>query len=291
MVNIVTTRQNGPAIRSEWRSNPRKIMVNFRNRLLSPQYFQDSALEGLPIFLNNATAYNMEARKKVWSEQGGILLDRSPRSGSSGNRDCLVLIECPISELVLQQHQDGSEDLVIVNRPVTWVSHWEAINILFPPVAQSTMVFEKLKVIPGREFIAKMTKYPDSEFVLTMAEISEMTGILDKPMAGIASYGVVEIHMRYKPMGFMEIPFWNELMALEGTGKYRYMASTKANKALNTMIHRGCVFATHYRVFGKPFKPLTLKLAAEKAHYGAQIGLKNMIKFVEALPPHVPQSM
>lgn len=270
------------------------VVVNRCYRIGNPAILKTGEFADLPVFVHMPWNNARDSQVRKWRENGGVLIDASPYGEDIGERDVTIMAECPTTVAGLKRLSAQDTCCTIVNRPITWRSHNEAVLRHCAPVAALSLLRDTVKALPGPEnakAIAAASRFPDSSIVVTDQQVCDklaMTPVTVRSMR--KSIGAAEmwcVTLRIEPREPAHKAVWAQLQAMPGDEKlFHTLAGTVHfwKRAVKEMARFGNIGLRKFYVYA-PFEPQYEKL--EKAHRTAQADFEKVKLLVESLPDHL----
>lgn len=161
----------------------RLICVRTHHRAKGKQIrFRANSIADLPVHFYRP-AVDGDGAILRWQEQGGILIDPTPRCDDLPAHDVHLFSECPVS-LTLMQAQAARASMTVVYQPPTWDAQLAAVERLFPSRETGERVFKalhklaKVQMTARYEAILNFTKFLRwTTPVCTDAELAEYSEV------------------------------------------------------------------------------------------------------------------
>lgn len=271
------------------------VVLNRCFRIGKPAIVRFSEITDLPLFMHLPWQNGTNSQVRRWRSEGGIMVDGSPDSQGIGTRDVTVLAECPTNMARLKACAGKSEHAVVVNVPVSWRTHEDAIGRhCAPPEALRRMrdTIKSMPAPPDAERIAAASRFPASPYVCADSDIGAE---LDMPAETIRcmrkSLNAQEVwcvKLRLAPEAPTHRKAWDVLSGMPGSTEkiFHTLSGTVYGwkRAVKDMARLGNIGLRKFYVYA-PFEPDYDKLG--KAHRSAQADLNRVRELVISLPDYL----
>lgn len=273
------------------------VVVNRSYHILKPAMLRTGQLVDLPVYVFLPWQNGSDAQLAKWKAEGGILLDASYDGHQIGPRDVTVIAEAPTNMARLKAIQDCTAEYVVVNRPVSWRTHEDAVRLHAPPMEDTLALREAVKRAPPdpqAARIAAASRYPTSPYVCADVEAAKALGRPEQDVRTMRkSLNCQEIwcvQPRTAPDYAAPAVAWAQIMALpDAGGGERIFATLEGlhswRRVLKEMGRRGYIGLRRYYVYA-PFEPPYKRI--EATYQSAQADFKAVRELVESTPQHLP---
>jgi hypothetical protein len=271
------------------------IVLNRSYHIINPVYFKTGLIAHLPVFLFANWDRGTFSQLAKWRDKGGVLIDRSATSHDVGDNDVLIHAECPLSMRSLDWSRINTQQQVIINKPISWKMHFDALDLIAPGAETCRRIRAALHEVPERAGVAAASRYPESLLVTTDSEIAATAAILPQHVMYmrrmLKPQEVWSVKLRIKPEDAGLVQSWDEIEALDVVNGARNFTKIGAigqpwKRSIKEMARQGNIGLTRFHVY--PTGEINFN-KIQREHDLAYINLQEIQRFVEGLPVH-PQA-